>query len=54
MEGGKTSFSPEESSYLAVNTCRGNKEGGAYGCKEKSQEEKEKVSRFGGGVVVVK
>jgi len=29
-----------------VNTCRGIKQGGAYGCKEKSQEEKEKVSRF--------
>jgi len=47
-------FSPEENSYLEVNTCRGNKQGGAYGCKEKSQEEKKEVSRIGGGVVVVR
>jgi hypothetical protein len=53
-EGRKIIFSPEQNSYLAVNTCRVIKQGGAYGCKEKSQEKKEKVGPFCSGVAVVK
>jgi hypothetical protein len=52
--GSEDIFSPEQNSYLEVNTFRGNQQGGAYGCKEKSQEKKEKVVPFCGGVAVVR